>query len=138
MTYTCGMPRQRTGTDFVSCTELMQKQANTTSAFNGSYPSHFCIQNYHSALASNFFPIFTPQSTNLFFWKQFVVAIATIKETRMNFMLLFDRSSSKHNFNLVLMIIFFCSKRYVAKESFWKLFSNEKPYLPCYLLYLAK
>ena len=121
MTYTCGMPRQRTGTEFVSCTELMRKQANTTSAFNGSYPSHFCIQNYHSALASNFFPI----CTNLFFWKQFVVAIATIKETRMNFMLLFDRSSSKHNFNLVPMIIFFVQKGMLLKSLFGSCFQME-------------
>jgi len=58
-----------TQTEVVSCSELTPvKQANTTSAFNRSYPSHFCIQNYHSALAQNFFTSFIPQSANLFFW----------------------------------------------------------------------
>ena len=45
-------PRQRTRTDVVPCSELMpMKQANTTSAFNQSYPSHFWI---------NFFTRFYP------------------------------------------------------------------------------
>ena len=134
MTYTCGMPRQRTGTEFVSCTELMRKQANTTSAFNGSYPSHFCIQNYHSALASNFF-------SNLHkpFFLETVRSGNRHNQRNQNEFHAFIRSLIFNGqFQPCTNDNFFCSKRYVAKESFWKLFSNGKPYLPCYLLNLAK
>ena len=51
----------------VSCTELMpMKQANNFRVQSklSIYPSHFCKENYHSALAGIFF--YTPQSTNFF------------------------------------------------------------------------
>ena len=115
------MPRQRTRTDVAPCSELMpMKQANTISAFNRNYSNHFGIKNYQFfyAFLSLRAQAFSSGTLSV---EEFVATIATIKETeesRMKFMLLRERSSLKHEFTLVAMISFFCSKRYFAKDSF--------------------
>ena len=80
------------------------KQANTTSAFNRSYPSHFCIKNFHFFFFFFFFNAFLSLRARAFSSgtlsvEELVVTIATIKETeesRMKFMLLRERSSLNH------------------------------------------
>ena len=76
------------------------KQANTTSAFNRSYPSHFCIKNFHFFFFNAFLSLRARAfSSGTLSVEEFVVTIATIKETeesRMKFMLLRERSSLKH------------------------------------------
>ena len=100
-------PRQRTRTDVVPCSELMpMKQANPTSALNRSYPSHFCIKNYHFfyAFLSLRAQAFSSGTLSV---EELEVTIATIKETeesRVKFMLLHERSSLKHKFTFVAMI----------------------------------
>ena len=77
------------------------KQANTTFAFNRSYPSHFCMKNFLSFFFFNAFLSLRARafSSGTLSVEEFVVTIATIKETeesRMKFMLLRERSSLKH------------------------------------------
>ena len=95
--------RQRTRTDVVPCSELMpMKQANTTSPFNGSYPSRFCIKNYHFFF---FFYAFLPLRAQAFSSGTLPVrALASMRRTE---------ALASVKFYQMLSIFFF-SFRYLA------------------------
>ena len=123
------MPKQRTRTDVFPCSELMaMKQANTTFAFNRSYPSISA-----SGTIFLFFYAFSSLRAQAFSSRtlpveEFVRSITAVKETeesKMKFMLLRERSSSKHKFTFVAMTSFFAPKDILLKILFRTFFQME-------------
>lgn len=115
------MPGQRTRANVVSCSELIPMNHSTQLPHSaedtrGISESRCIILPLQDLF---FFIHFTPQGTSLFFREEFVGKIATVNESRMQFMLLYEHSPSQHRFTLVAMV-YFCSKRYFAKYSFQK------------------
>ena len=120
-------------TDVVSCTELMPvKQAKNR--VQPKVPEPFLHQELSLCPCRKIFlhvPLLRAQasSSGTLPAQEFVMTIAIIKENRMKFMLLFERSSSKQKFTLVAMIYFLfqkiCCKIFFLEAVFkWKALSS--------------
>ena len=112
------MPGQRTRADVVSCSELMPMNHSTQLPHSAEDTRGISASRCIILPLQDFFFIhFTPQGTSLFYREDFVGKIATVNESRMQFMLLYEHSPSQHRFTLAAMV-YFCYKRYFAQYSF--------------------
>ena len=121
-------------TDVVSCPELMPLKHANNFRVQPKVPEPFLHQELSFCPCSKFLLHVSPLraralSSGTLRAQEFFVTIAIIKESRMKFMILFERSSSKHKFILVAMMYFLfqkiCCKIFFLKGVLkWKTLSS--------------